>query len=130
MSESEQVVREFLARVNGGDHEGAMELVSEDPGFHGRKGSRRGRDVALEFVRKHGPQDHIVREIVVERAIKQGEHLVLLLDVQTRWKDEDVDSTVADHSHVGAVVDLRDGLIHEWSAFPEPEQALEAGGVT
>jgi hypothetical protein len=30
---------------------------------------------------------------------------------------------------VGAVVDLRDGLIDEWSAFPEPEQALEAGGI-
>ena len=71
-----------------------------------------------------------MREIVIERAIEHGEHLVLLLDVQTRWKDDDVDSTVVDHSHVGAVVDLRDGLIHEWSAFPEPEQALDAVGIS
>ena len=47
---SEAVVREFLARVNSGDREGAMELVSDDPGWHGRKGSRRGRDVMLAFV--------------------------------------------------------------------------------
>ena len=127
---SEAVAREFLARVNSGDREGALELMSDDPCFHGRKGSRRGRDVALEFISRHGPQDHIVREIVIERAIEHGDHLVLLLDVQTRWKDEDVDSTVADHSHVGAVVDFRNGLIDEWSAFPEPEQALEAGGVS
>lgn len=129
MSEDERTVREFIGRVNRGDRDGAMELVSDDPCFHGRKGSRRGRDVALEFVSKHGPQEHIVREIVIERAIVHRAHLILLLDVQTRWKEDDLDSTVADHSHVGAVVDFRDGLIDEWSAFPEPEQALEAGGV-
>jgi ketosteroid isomerase-like protein len=127
---SERVVREFLARVNRGDHEGAMELVSPDARWHSRKGSYEGRDASLAFICKHGPQEHIVREIVVERVVPHGEHLVLLLDVQTRWEDEDVDSTVADHSHVGAVVDFRDGLIQEWSAFPEPEQALEAAGLT
>lgn len=126
---SEAVAREFLARVNRGDRDGAMELVSDSPCWHSRRGSRRGRDVALEFITRHGPQDHIVRELIVERAIEHDDHLVLLLDVQTRWTDEGLDSTVADHSHVGAIIEVREGRIAEWISYPEQAEALSAAGI-
>ena len=123
-----QVVRRFIARVNVGSVQSALELVREDAEWVTRKGTRLGLDAARAYAERHGPQDYILRELVIEQLIERPGALVVLLDIQTRWM-EDEDHSAIDHSRVGAHVTVDDGRISRWQTFSEQDEALRAAGL-
>ena len=124
-----EVVRRFIARVNVGSVQTALELVREDAEWVTRKGTRLGLDAARAYAERHGPQNYILRELVIEELIEGPEAIVLLLDVQTRWLEEDEDHAAIDHSRVGALVTVGNGRISRWQTFSEQDDALKAAGL-
>jgi len=73
------------------------------------------------------PLEHLERTIIVDDVIDAGERAVALARIQLRWRDAD---EPADTQHVGAVLDLREGLVSRWQAFPNPDAALAAAAPT
>ena len=124
-----QVVRRFIARVNVGSVQSALELVREDAQWVTRKGARLGLEAARAYAERHGPQDYILRELVIEQLIERPDAILVLLDVQTRWMEDDEDHSATDHSRVGALVTVDDGRISRWQTFSEQDEALKAAGL-
>ena len=71
--------------------------------------------------------DYLERTIFLDDVIDAGERAVALGRIQLRWRDTD---QPADSQHVGAVLDLREGRVIRWQAFPDPESALAAAAPT
>jgi limonene-1,2-epoxide hydrolase len=69
------------------------------------------------------PLDYLERTIIIDDVIDAGERAVALGRIQLRWRDTD---EPADTQHVGAVLDLREGRVIRWQAFPDPDAALAA----
>jgi len=73
------------------------------------------------------PLDYLERTIVIDGVIDAGERAVALARIQLRWRDTD---QAADTQHVGAVLEVREGGVIRWRAFPDPDAALAAAAAT
>jgi limonene-1,2-epoxide hydrolase len=73
------------------------------------------------------PLDYLERTIILDDVIDVGERAVALGRIQLRWRDAD---EPADTQHVGAVLELREGRVIRWRAFPDPDSAFAAAAPT
>jgi ketosteroid isomerase-like protein len=121
------VVQQFTDRVNQHDILGFLALVDPDVEFHTLGGVQRGLEGARRFADSNGPQEHYLTHVVHERAFDAGDQVVVFANIQRRWRET---GELGDETRLGVVFTLRAGKVLRFRAFRDPQQALEAVGLT
>jgi ketosteroid isomerase-like protein len=125
--ENAEVVRAIYRFLNDGDLDAALRLV--DPEFEAtfqrslNRGTHTGRDSVRAIIEdQRAAFDRWVIE--VDRLDESGDRVVALISNRVQPKGTDIEV----HTRNGHVWTIRDGVAVSWRGFPDPDDALEAGG--
>jgi hypothetical protein len=117
--------RRFSAALAGLDVDAALVDAHPDIELHVARATLYGA-AGLRTLLAPPALEYLERTIIVDDILDAGECVVALGRIQLRWRDTD---DPADTQPVGAVLDLRDGRVIRWQAFPDPDAALAAAAA-
>lgn len=106
--------RRFCAALAALDPEAALADSHPEMELHTPRETLQGA-AGLRMLLAPPPLEYVERTIIVDDVIDAGGRAVALGRIQLRWRDADAP---CDIQHVGAVLDLRDGRVICWQAFP------------
>jgi ketosteroid isomerase-like protein len=124
----EEVIRRYVDATSAPDADAAADLVADDavielPGgavLHGKEGAR-------QFAAKHAETDGEKRSVTLTSLdARTGDRFVATLEMTNREVDSDELMYSMD---VGAVFEVRDGLIARNQVFPSADEAAAAGSA-
>jgi ketosteroid isomerase-like protein len=123
------VVRSIYRSLNDGDWDAAFRLV--DPEFEATfqrslyRGTHRGRDSVRAIIEdQRAAFDQWMIE--VDRIDESGDQVVALIRNRVQPKGTDVEVETRN----GHIWTIRDGVAVSWRGFPNPNEALEAAGLS
>jgi ketosteroid isomerase-like protein len=127
--ENAEVVQSIYRLLNDGDWDAAFRLV--DPEFEAtfqrslNRGTHRGRDSVRAIIEdQRAAFDRWVIE--VDRLDASGDQVVALIRNRVQPKGTDVEVQTRN----GHIWTIRDGVAVSWRGFPNPDEALEAAGLS
>jgi ketosteroid isomerase-like protein len=120
-----ELVRGFYEAFNAGDLEALVTLLHEDAELLTARGPRYGRLAAREWANP-SPQGKLEQRVVLEGVRVHGDTAVALIQRQWWWRDS---GELADEEELGAVFELRDGLIGRIVTGIDRAAALAEAGI-
>ena len=120
-----EAVRCFYEAFNAGDLDALAVLLHEDAELITARGPRYGRLAAREWATPIAEGD-LVQRVVLDGVREYGSTVVALIRRQWRWRDG---AEVVDEEELGAVFELRDGLIGRIVTGIDRAAALAEAGI-
>jgi ketosteroid isomerase-like protein len=120
-----ELVRGFYEAFNAGDLDAVVGFLHEDAELVTARGPRYGRPAAREWATPSSEGD-LEQSVVLEGVREQGDTAVALIRRQWRWR---VGGELAAEEELGAVFELRDGLIERLITGIDRAAALAEAGI-
>ncbi len=118
------LARSFADAFNRRDLHDFVAVLSDDVELRTRRGIRRGRREAAQWLRT--PFDHLDLHVEEGRLLVMDKGVVWVGQLSFTWKET---GEVAERVDGAAVMSVEDGLIRSWEPFETPDEALRAIGV-
>lgn len=127
MSAPEDVIRAYVEATSAADGDTAAALAADDVVIELPDGTAlQGKEGARQFAAKHAEADGQKRGVTLTSLeAGSGDRFVATLEMSNREVAADKPLYSMD---VGAVIEVRDGLITRNQVFPSPDEAAAAAG--
>ena len=125
MADSEELIRRFYDAFNAEDLDALVATLHPDVELVTARGPRFGHDGARIWATRQ-PGGELEQRIVLDGVRGQGERAVALIRRQWWWREE---GELATEEELGALFELRDGLIGRVVTSEDRAAALASAGI-
>jgi ketosteroid isomerase-like protein len=120
-----ELIRRFYESFNAEDLEGLVATLHPEVELVTARGPRYGHDGARVWASRV-PGGELEQRVVLEGVREHGDRAVALIRRQWWWREED---GLAEEEELGAVFELRDGLIARVVTGEDRAAALASAGI-
>jgi ketosteroid isomerase-like protein len=125
LSAAEDLVRRFYDAFAAGDIEGLVATLHPEVELVTSRGPRYGHDGARVWATRV-PGGELEQRVVLDGVREQGDLAVALIRRQWWWREDD---ELAEEEELGALFELRDGLIARVVTAEDRAAALASAGI-
>ena len=122
---ADELIRAFYDAFNDGDLDALVTTLHHDVELVTARGPRYGHEGARIWATRN-PDGELEQRVVLDGVRQQGDRAVALIRRQWRWREG---HELADEEELGALFELREGLIGRVVTAEDRAAALASAGI-